>query len=153
MAKVNIKQIVEDSFVRIVESLTDIKTKNIPVRRGLDYEDNLGKWQIIVIAEYSPAYPSAPLYDITVNLIAMMHNEDDLSGDNTSEIVGIIRDGMNALTISEIDNALAISDINAELTTIKCVAGSPFTESNPSVFEPPENYRCESITYTLKAQE
>lgn len=144
MAKVNIKQIVEDSFVRIVESLTDIKTKNIPVRRGLDYEDNLGKWQIIVIAEYSPAYPNAPLYDITVNLIAMMHNEDDLSGDNTSEIVGIIRDGMNALTISE---------INAELTTIKCVAGSPFTESNPSVFEPPENYRCESVAYTLKAQE
>jgi len=144
MAKVNIKQIVEDSFVRIVESLTDIKTKNIPVRRGLDYEDNLGKWQIIVIAEYSPAYPNAPLYDITVNLIAMMHNEDDLSGDNTSEIVGIIRDGMNAL---------AISDINAELTTIKCVAGSPFTESNPSVFEPPENYRCESVAYTLKAQE
>ena len=144
MAKVNIKQIIEDSFVRIVESLTDIKTKNIPVRRGLDYEDNLGKWQIIVIAEYSPAYPNAPLYDITVNLIAMMHNEDDLSGDNTSEIVGIIRDGMNALTISE---------INAELTTIKCVAGSPFTESNPSVFEPPENYRCESVAYTLKAQE
>lgn len=144
MAKVNIKQIVEDSFVGIVESLTDIKTKNIPVRRGLDYEDNLGKWQIIVIAEYSPAYPNAPLYDITVNLIAMMHNEDDLSGDNTSEIVGIIRDGMNALTISE---------INAELTTIKCVAGSPFTESNPSVFEPPENYRCESVAYTLKAQE
>ena len=87
MAKVNIKQIVEDSFVRIVEALTDIKTKNIPVRRGLDYEDNLGKWQIIVIAEYSPAYPNAPLYDITVNLIAMMHNEDDLSGDNTSEEV------------------------------------------------------------------
>lgn len=144
MAKVNIKQIIEDSFVGIVESLTDIKTKNIPVRRGLDYEDNLGKWQIIVIAEYSPAYPNAPLYDITVNLIAMMHNEDDLSGDNTSEIVGIIRDGMNALTISE---------INAELTTIKCVAGSPFTESNPSVFEPPENYRCESVAYTLKAQE
>lgn len=144
MAKVNIKQIIEDSFVRIVESLTDIKTKNIPVRRGLDYEDNLGKWQIIVIAEYSPAYPNAPLYDITVNLIAMMHNEDDLSGDNTSEIVGIIRDGMNALTVSE---------INAELTTIKCVAGSPFTESNPSVFEPPENYRCESVAYTLKAQE
>lgn len=144
MAKVNIKQIIEDSFVGIVESFTDIKTKNIPVRRGLDYEDNLGKWQIIVIAEYSPAYPNAPLYDITVNLIAMMHNEDDLSGDNTSEIVGIIRDGMNALTISE---------INAELTTIKCVAGSPFTESNPSVFEPPENYRCESVAYTLKAQE
>lgn len=144
MAKVNIKQIIEDSFVGIVESLTDIKAKNIPVRRGLDYEDNLGKWQIIVIAEYSPAYPNAPLYDITVNLIAMMHNEDDLSGDNTSEIVGIIRDGMNALTISE---------INAELTTIKCVAGSPFTESNPSVFEPPENYRCESVAYTLKAQE
>jgi len=144
MAKVNIKQIIEDSFVGIVESLTDIKTKNIPVRRGLDYEDNLGKWQIIVIAEYSPAYPNAPLYDITVNLIAMMHNEDDLSGDNTSEIVGIIRDGMNALTISE---------INAELTTIKCVAGSPFSESNPSVFEPPENYRCESVAYTLKAQE
>lgn len=144
MAKVNIKQIIEDSFVGIVESLTDITAKNIPVRRGLDYEDNLGKWQIIVIAEYSPAYPNAPLYDITVNLIAMMHNEDDLSGDNTSEIVGIIRDGMNALTISE---------INAELTTIKCVAGSPFTESNPSVFEPPENYRCESVAYTLKAQE
>lgn len=144
MAKVNIKQIIEDSFVGIVESFTDIKTKNIPVRRGLDYEDNLGKWQIIVIAEYSPAYPNAPLYDITVNLIAMMHNEDDLSGDNTSEIVGIIRDGMNALTVSE---------INAELTTIKCVAGSPFTESNPSVFEPPENYRCESVAYTLKAQE
>jgi len=144
MAKVNIKQIIEDSFVGIVESLTDIKTKNIPVRRGLDYEDNLGKWQIIVIAEYSPAYPNAPLYDITVNLIAMMHNEDDLSGDNTSEIVGIIRDGMNALTVSE---------INAELTTIKCVAGSPFSESNPSVFEPPENYRCESVAYTLKAQE
>jgi len=144
MAKVNIKQIIEDSFVGIVESFTDIKTKNIPVRRGLNYEDNLGKWQIIVIAEYSPAYPNAPLYDITVNLIAMMHNEDDLSGDNTSEIVGIIRDGMNALTISE---------INAELTTIKCVAGSPFTESNPSVFEPPENYRCESVAYTLKAQE
>jgi len=144
MAKVNIKQIIEDSFVGIVESFTDIKTKNIPVRRGLDYEDNLGKWQIIVIAEYSPAYPNAPLYDITVNLIAMMHNEDDLSGDNTSEIVGIIRDGMNALTISE---------INAELTTIKCVAGRPFTESNPSVFEPPENYRCESVAYTLKAQE
>lgn len=144
MAKVNIKQIIEDSFVGIVESLTDITAKNIPVRRGLDYEDNLGKWQIIVIAEYSPAYPNAPLYDITVNLIAMMHIEDDLSGDNTSEIVGIIRDGMNALTISE---------INAELTTIKCVAGSPFTESNPSVFEPPENYRCESVAYTLKAQE
>jgi len=144
MAKVNIKQIIEDSFVGIVESFTDIKTKNIPVRRGLNYEDNLGKWQIIVIAEYSPAYPNAPLYDITVNLIAMMHNEDDLSGDNTSEIVGIIRDGMNALTISE---------INAELTTIKCVAGSPFSESNPSVFEPPENYRCESVAYTLKAQE
>jgi hypothetical protein len=144
MAKVNIKQIIEDSFVGIVESLTDITAKNIPVRRGLDYEDNLGKWQIIVIAEYSPAYPNAPLYDITVNLIAMMHNEDDLSGDNTSEIVGIIRDGMNALTISE---------INAELTTIKCVAGSPFSESNPSVFEPPENYRCESVAYTLKAQE
>ena len=144
MAKVNIKQIIEDSFVGIVESFTDIKTKNIPVRRGLNYEDNLGKWQIIVIAEYSPAYPNAPLYDITVNLIAMMHNEDDLSGDNTSEIVGIIRDGMNALTVSE---------INAELTTIKCVAGSPFTESNPSVFEPPENYRCESVAYTLKAQE
>ncbi len=144
MAKVNIKQIIEDSFVGIVESFTDIKTKNIPVRRGLNYEDNLGKWQIIVIAEYSPAYPNAPLYDITVNLIAMMHNEDDLSGDNTSEIVGIIRDGMNALTINE---------INAELTTIKCVAGSPFYESNPSVFEPPENYRCESVAYTLKAQE
>lgn len=144
MAKVNIKQIIEDSFVGIVESFTDIKTKNIPVRRGLNYEDNLGKWQIIVIAEYSPAYPNAPLYDITVNLIAMMHNEDDLSGDNTSEIVGIIRDGMNALTINE---------INAELTTIKCVAGSPFSESNPSVFEPPENYRCESVAYTLKAQE
>ena len=33
MAKVNIKQIIEDSFVGIVESLADIKTKNIPVRR------------------------------------------------------------------------------------------------------------------------
>lgn len=144
MAKVNIKQSIEDAFVGIVESFEDIIAKNIPVRRGMDYKENLGKWQIVVIAEYSPAFLNAPLYDITVNLIAMMHNEDDLSGDNTSEIVGIIRDGMKALTISE---------LNAELTTIKCVAGSPFSESNPSDFEPPENYRCESVAYTLKAQE